>query len=213
MVSRKVYINVLSFNTVIKAIIFDYGGVLSENVSLSSFGRAYASKFGKDPEEFRKVLIENWIEARVNTIESQQFWKTLAQFIGIDETALRKDFMNGFKFKEDVFTLAKKLKRKYKLGLLSNHIEDWLEELIQSHHLGKTFEVIVTSYKSKIAKPELEIFKEIVEKLHVKPSECVYIDDREKNIPPAKELGMKPILFTGIDQLKKELASYSVIVD
>ena len=65
--------------------------------------------------------------------------------------------------------------------------------------------VIVTSYYSRKAKPDLEIFNEIIKKLNVKAEECVYIDDLEKNIPPAIQLGMKTILFKDIKQMKKAL--------
>ena len=89
--------------------------------------------------------------------------------------------------------------------MLSNQIEDWLEEIIKKYQLDQIFDVIVTSYKEKIPKPDIEIFKITVERLGVQPETCVYIDDLEKNIPPAKELGMKTILFKNIEQMKKEL--------
>ncbi|MDP2749477.1 MAG: HAD-IA family hydrolase [Nanoarchaeota archaeon] len=198
----------------IKAIIFDYGGVLSAEASLQSFGAYYAPKFGKNPEEFSKLIIENWRLARVSDISSKLFWKNLAEFIGIAPDVLRKDFLAFFGFREEVFELVKELKKKkYKLGLLSNQIEDWLEEVIENRKFNKTFDVIVTSYKSRIAKPDVSIFEEIVEKLKVKPAECIYIDDLKRNIPPAKQLGMKTILFTDLKQLKKELAAFSVKID
>jgi len=191
----------------IKAIIFDYGGVLSVEANLNSFGEKYAPKFGKDPEEFKELITDNWLQARINKIDSKLFWKNLSNFLEIDEKSLRKDLMDFFGFREDVFNLIKSLKKRgYKLGLLSNQIEDWLEEVIEQHRLDKIFDVIVTSYKTGVAKPDTSIFKETVEKMGVKPRECVYVDDMKKNIFPAKNLGMKCILFTDVESLKKELA-------
>lgn len=198
----------------IKAIIFDYGGVFSVEADLSAFGKAYAPKFGVSPEEFNKIIYDNWNQARVNSMDSKFFWRNLAQFLSIDEKILRKDFTGFFKgFRYEVLELAKKLKKNYKLGLLSNHIEDWLEEMIENHKLRDVFDVIVTSYNSKMAKPDITIFKEIVRKLGVKAGECVYIDDMEKNMPPAKMLGMKTILFKDFEQMKKKLIKYSVKID
>ena len=199
---------------VIKAIIFDYTGVLSVESILRSFGDRYAPKFGKDPEEFKKLFIDNWLQARVNKINSSVFWENLANFLEVDKETFRKDFMDFLGFRPEVYELIKHLKkREYKLGLLSNHIEDWLEEIIENHKLDEIFDVIVTSYKSGVAKPDISIFNEIVEKLEVNPNECVYIDDMEKNIPPAKKLGMKTILFTDLENLKKDLASLNVKLD
>jgi epoxide hydrolase-like predicted phosphatase len=195
----------------IKAVIFDYGGVLSAEESLRLFGSNYAPKFEKDPDEFNQLIINKWLKARVNEVSSDSFWKDLAGFLGTDKKTLRNDFMDFFGFREDVFELIKRLKsNNYKLGLLSNHIEDWLEEIIEEHKFNQTFDVIVTSYKSRIAKPDVAIYREIVDKLGVSPKDCIYIDDTKKNLPPAEEIGMKTILFTGLDELRQRLDYFSV---
>ncbi|MBU1204790.1 MAG: HAD family phosphatase [Nanoarchaeota archaeon] len=197
----------------IKAIIFDYGGVLSVEGSLSSFGEIYAPKLGVDPEELKRVIIDNWFKARISKMDSKLFWLNISKFLEIDQKILRKDLLEFSGFNHEVLDLIKKLKKNYKVGLLSNQIEDWLEEIIAEHKLNEVFDVITTSYKSKIAKPDISIFKEIVEQLGVNPTECIYIDDLEKNIQPAKELGMKMILFKNFEQLKKELISFSIKID
>ena len=213
-VLKKSYISKLVlWYYMIKAIIFDYGGVLSVEGSLSSFGEIYAPKLGVDPEEFTRLIIDNWSKARINKMDSKMFWLNLSKFLKIDQKIFRKDFMEFSGFKHEVLDLIKKLKNNYKLGLLSNHIEDWLEEIIAEHKLNEVFDIITTSYKTRIAKPDISIFKEIVEQLGVNPTECIYIDDLEKNIPPAKELGMKTILFKNFEQLKKELISFSINID
>jgi len=195
----------------IKAIIFDYGGVLSIETSLRSFGDMYAPKFGANAKDFNDLIIENWLEARINKIDSKLFWKRLANFLNTKEKNLRKDLMDFLGFREEVLELIKKLKTEnYKLGLLSNQIEDWLEEVIKNHKLDQIFNVIITSYKSKVAKPELSIFMEIIKKLKVKSEECVYIDDQEKNIIPAKKLRMKTILFKNHNQLIKDLKKLGI---
>lgn len=197
----------------IKAIIFDYGGVLSVEGSLSSFGEIYAAKLGVNAEELKKVIIDNWFKARISKMDSKLFWINVSKFLKIDHKTLRKDLLEFSGFNHEVLGLIKKLKKNYKLGLLSNQIEDWLEGIIDEHKLNEVFDVITTSYKSKIAKPDISIFKEAVEQLGVDATECIYIDDMEKNIPPAKELGMKMILFKNFEQLKKELISFSIKID
>jgi len=194
----------------IRAIIFDYGGVLTVEANLRSFGEMYAPRWGKDSGEFKKLIIKNWNKAKVKKIESKVFWRNLSQFLEIEEKKLRKDFMDFFVFRPEVLDLIKKLKKNYKVGLLSNQIEDWLEEIIKDHKLNHIFDVIVTSYESGVAKPDIIIFEEIIKKLDVQSTECVYIDDMEENIPPAKKLGMKTVLFRDLEHLKKSLTSLDV---
>ncbi len=194
----------------IKAIIFDYGGVLSVGGNLRSFGEMHAPKFGACPKEFNELMIDNWHKARVNNISSELFWTNLANFLKIEKDVFRKDFMDFFGFRDDVLNLIKKLKKNYKLALLSNQIEDWLEKVIEKYELDNVFDVIITSYNFKTAKSDIAIFNETVKKLGVKPEGCIYIDDLNKNIPPAKKLGMKTILFKNTKQLIEELNKLGV---
>ena len=196
----------------IKAIIFDYGGVLSVHGKFHSICIKYAIKLNKNPLKFIKLVRENWNKAKVNKINSKLFWEKLADSLGEDAEFVRKQTMDYFGFREDVFNLIKKLKKNYKIALLSNQIEDWLEEVIKEKNFKEVFDVIVTSYQFKIAKPDIRIFKETIKKLGVKPEECIYIDDLKKNRPPVKELGMKFILFKNYSQLKKELKKLSIII-
>jgi HAD superfamily hydrolase (TIGR01509 family) len=45
----------------------------------------------------------------------------------------------------------------------------------------------------------------VTEKLNIKPEECVFIDDHEENLVPARQLGMHTILFQSITQMKRDL--------
>jgi len=194
----------------IKAIIFDHGGVLSVSGSLEEMGNEYAARFGADAAKFNKMIIDNWLEARCGKADSRNFWKNLAAFIGSNPAELKKEFIRISGMRHDVFELAKKLKGRYKLGILSNQIEDWLEDVIKKHSMDEVFDAIVTSYGTGFAKPDARIYREIVKKLRVKPEECVFIDDLETSMPPAKKLGMKTILFKDTEQLKNDLKKLGV---
>ncbi len=194
----------------IKAIVFDWGGVLAMHARFGHFAKMYAPKFGKDPDKFKKIFLENWTKARVNEMDSQLFWYNTAKFLGIDKNIFRKDLKEYFALNKDILNLLKSLKKDYKLGLLTNQIQDWLEEIIKLHNLHKIFDVIVSSYESKVAKPDILIYKQIIEKLAVNANECLYIDDFEENLPPAEKLGMRTILFKDLQQLKDELIKLGV---
>jgi epoxide hydrolase-like predicted phosphatase len=194
----------------IKAIIFDFGGVLSKKGSFKPLCKKYAKKHNVSYNGFYDVLRDIWFKTRTNKVDSKLFWKECADYLNIDPVKLKKDMMKSDGYNKKTIRLIKKLKKEYKVGLLSNHIEDWLEEIIQKRKLDKLFDVIVTSYGSKLAKPDIKIFKEIVKKLKVKPQECIFIDDIKTNIPPAKKLGMKTILFKNLNQTKKELNKFGI---
>ena len=54
-------------------------------------------------------------------------------------------------------------------------------------------------------KPNKNIFKMMLNKTHLNPSEIIFIDDTKKNIDVAKKIGIHGILFKNFNQLKKEI--------
>jgi len=115
----------------IKAVIFDFGGVISTPGKIDSFCKGYSTKLNKNPKEFMKLIKENWDKAQINKIKSTLFWIKAAEFLEVDPEKFRRDLLSSFKFQEEVLITIKILKENYKLELLSNQIEDWLEEVIK----------------------------------------------------------------------------------
>jgi putative hydrolase of the HAD superfamily len=64
---------------------------------------------------------------------------------------------------------------------------------------------VVASGQIGYAKPEAEAYEITADKLGVSLSECVMIDDRDEYVNAAVGIGMKGIVYNGIDDLRKEL--------
>lgn len=58
-----------------------------------------------------------------------------------------------------------------------------------------------------LRKPDLEIYLEAARRLKLDPSDCVFVDDRAKNVEAAMAVGMKGIVFRNAKQLEEELAA------
>ncbi|UCG95720.1 MAG: HAD family phosphatase [archaeon] len=194
----------------IKAVIFDLGGVLTSQSGFWPFCHKYSRQFNMTPEELHTIIKKHWKPARIDEISSQEFWEKTSVEIGCDKNFFRKIMVDFQIVGGDTLQIARSLKGRYKLAILSNHIRDWFEEIVEKNKLKEIFDVIVTSYDFGAQKPDKSIYKETIEKLGLKPEECVFIDDKEKNIHPAKELGMKVILFKDVGQLKNELKELGV---
>ncbi|MFA5051804.1 MAG: HAD-IA family hydrolase [Patescibacteria group bacterium] len=89
---------------------------------------------------------------------------------------------------------------------MSNQIESWMEPQLEQHRVRDAFDAVITSYGSRAAKPDKKIYLDACTALQASPSECVYIDDLEKNIPTAEALGMRTVLYRTLPQLKKDIA-------
>lgn len=57
------------------------------------------------------------------------------------------------------------------------------------------FDVISISGDLKMQKPDPHIFQLTMEQLGCEAAECIYVDDRRKNLAAAKSLGMCTVMF------------------
>ena len=60
---------------------------------------------------------------------------------------------------------------------------------------------VLFSYEVKLVKPEPEIYQTLLEKYRLRPEECVFMDDNEKNVVAARKAGMYAIHFKNKEQL------------
>ena len=71
------------------------------------------------------------------------------------------------------------------------------------HSMDYYFDNLYLSYKYKYMKPSPEIFKIMLEGQQSSAEETLFIDDGQKNVEAAKELGMKT-LFPENNETNKE---------
>lgn len=87
------------------------------------------------------------------------------------------------------------LRPQYKTALLSNSFVGARREEEARLHLSEITECIIYSHEVGVAKPERRIFEITCERLEVRPSEVVFLDDIEPNVAAARELGIHAVLF------------------
>jgi len=194
----------------IKAIIFDVGGVYMEGSSVDFINRSY------------KILgIEKTIASSNGVVFDENYNKGLISHedcfrkffnVPVSEDQMRKIedvWTTTWAPTEEMLTLVKSLKKKYTLAILSN------SDLLNSTKYTERgwysyFNPIILSHELGIIKPDIRIYEVALAKLGIPSNQCVFIDDQEKVLIPARELGMETILFKSIDQLKEELIEKGV---
>jgi epoxide hydrolase-like predicted phosphatase len=124
------------------------------------------------------------------------------------KTVWEKNFKKAARLDKGVVKIIKWMdKEGYRVVTLSNTIPahvKWHKKL--GHY--KFFEKLFLSCNLGMKKPDARIYKYTVRKLGVKSAECVFIDDKKRNVISARRTGMKAILFKNSTQLKKELKRY-----
>ncbi|MFW9936757.1 MAG: HAD family hydrolase [Candidatus Thorarchaeota archaeon] len=72
------------------------------------------------------------------------------------------------------------------------------------------FDNVFLSNELGMIKPDIEKYKYVLNKLDTKPKKCVFIDDKIRNLIPARELGIIVIRFESFDNFKKQLNALGI---
>src|SRR5690606_10713487 len=106
-----------------------------------------------------------------------------------------------------IFEYIRQLRTNYKIGLLSNVGDTFLDTLITDKERNELFDTVVLSSSVGMIKPSVEIYHHTAQRLGVEPDECVMIDDIPKNVEGANNAGMQGVLFTSNHQLEMDIRS------
>ena len=183
----------------IKAIIFDCFGVLASDGWLP-FRELH---FSKDPILLAKAITLNKnVDAGISKYDD--FVKQVADLAGISELDARKDIENNIPNEELFYYIKDELKPSYKIGMLSNAGENWLDEIFTLEQV-ELFDTTALSYEIGSIKPDLITYQTVAKRLGIETSECVFIDDQLKYCEGAVKAGMQVINYINFAQMKSDL--------
>jgi putative hydrolase of the HAD superfamily len=183
----------------IKAVIFDFGRVISAQKPMSLFW-GYEEELGIAPGTLNPIMFGSpaWEDALVG--------RNLHTPEAID--AFRQRYRADEALNEGVAELIHTLhaEGRYKLAVLSNSppgLAHWLDEW----GLLALFDVVFCSGDEGVKKPDPAAFEITLERLGVEPEEAVFIDDTMRHVQTARGLGLHAILFTTAEALVKDLST------
>lgn len=190
----------------IKAVIFDLGGVLID-FPLPKMIEFCARSLGITERELvreARLLRKVFQEGRMS---EQELWETVCAKTGavkpVSPSLWEEAFCLAYREKEDVFSIVDALKaRDYKIGLLSNTEVPAIRCLDSGRY---DFDALVYSCLEGLSKPGPDIYLLALARLGVAPGEAVFIDDQMENIEASRNLGIHSILFRDSGQLREEL--------
>ena len=60
---------------------------------------------------------------------------------------------------------------------------------------------MIISYQVHYVKPDIRIYRALLDRYNLKPEECIFYDDREANTKGARHAGIEAVTITSTDQL------------
>lgn len=87
--------------------------------------------------------------------------------------------------------------------------EKWAESVIRFPFLG-SFDGVIVSAHERLLKPQPEIYQTLLERYGLGASDCIFVDDSEKNVKGARAVGMQAVHFVEPIDLRAELKGLGV---
>jgi epoxide hydrolase-like predicted phosphatase len=193
----------------IRAIIFDFGGVLMRTVNPVS-RHDLEQRFGMPPGGASKLVFGSplWDEAQLGRISSAEFWADVSQRLGLNTEELaefRQAFWAGDRLDEELVVLIRHLRDTgYHTALLSN-APTGLRQRLEQLGIADAFDVIVISGCEGLMKPDSAIFELTLARMGVGAEEAVFVDDSRVNVAAAQQVGLHATRFRGLLPLRKWL--------
>ncbi len=198
----------------IKAIIFDLGRVIIP-FDFELGYRELARVSGKSTTEIRERIRGTGLVPLLETglVEPEAFVAGIAQALemelGMAEFAR---IWNSIFLKETLIPeeMLVRLKRNYKVLLLSNTNAIHFEGLEREYPMLRHFDHHVLSYRVRAMKPDAAIYLHAAELAGCEAAECLFIDDLEENVVGARAVGMVALVFEGHERLVRDFANLGI---
>ena len=195
-----------------KAVIFDYGNVLSQSQPAEDV-RALAGILDVPIPRFSEIYWQFRIAYDAGALDPARYWTAVAETASRQLTpaqigALIEIDSRSWSLPAPVMPQwAQDLRAAgIRTALLSN-----MPVPVRDYILGcawlPDFDARVFSCDFGRTKPALEIYEHCLQQLGVSPNEAVFLDDRESNIRAAEALGLQAVLFSEPASALREIMS------
>jgi len=203
---------------VIRAIVSDFGGVLttplagsfqgfadSSGIDLETMGQALAALHERDGTH---PLHDLECGRMTETTFVESLRASLAELLGrdVELASLADTLWDGLFPNEEMIAFMASLRAEgYRMALLTNNVREWELRWRAMAPIDEIFELVVDSAFVGVRKPDPEIYELTLTGLGVPAGECLFVDDIEVNCEAARAAGMSAVVFRDTEQAIAEV--------
>jgi len=195
----------------IKAVAFDYGGVISFFQDKEDL-QGMADLAGIDVSLMKQIYWDNRPVYDKGLVDGKDYFRNILAGVGVIagpellEKLCEKDIESWSHINPKTEQLMKELKESgFTVAVLSNIGQDLLDRVKDTLPVFTLPDVAVYSCEVNTVKPEEKMYRLLVSRLDCKAEELVFFDDKEANVEAACTLGIQALLWKGPEDARKNL--------
>jgi putative hydrolase of the HAD superfamily len=185
----------------IKNIIFDWGGVIS-NIDYMKTAEAFTKLGLEDFESVYNQLKQTTLfdDLEIGTLTPEEFRNEIRNMLNFDVTDEDIDAAWTAMLLDlppERLELLEKVRQRYNIFLLSNtnviHVtrySKYLDEIYGHENFKNLFIKAYYSYEIGLRKPNVEVFRHVIEENDLIPEQTLFIDDTPQHVEGASRAGL-----------------------
>lgn len=194
----------------LRAVLFDYGLVLTASPDPDAWSRMQAILNTKD-SEFHEAYWRHRHDYDLGVLSGDRYWRKVASDLNRDPSTddlaglIDADVELWTQPNPAMIEWAAVLQRSQVVtGILSN-VGDAMEDGIRSRcpWLAQ-FQHLTFSHRLGVAKPDARIYRYAIAGLNVPAEETLFLDDRIENVEAARSLGIHSIQYASHEEFLRE---------
>ena len=195
----------------IKAVVFDYGQVISLPQDPKILDRL-SEMAGVPREQFEPLLWSLRGEYDRGMITVRIYYERILSRLGVRmkdddiDAMIELDLSSWKNIDTETVTLMEDVKKAgYILGILSNMPFDFLAWARKNIPVFSLPHICLFSCEAGLIKPEEAIYRKLLSMLDVHSGELVFFDDNSENINSARALGIEAFLWENPESARRKL--------
>ena len=192
----------------LSCVLFDLGGVVI-TWNDSWLIQEISQEFRLPEEQVAKEWRKNLPDISIGKVDEKKFWRTIGEDLQSEKLATYKEslldrmFRKRVSLNESVISLSKQLAQNIPVGILSNTelvTFSVIEDLISLDHFKHKF----LSYEIGHMKPDVEIYRHVIDNIPFPKEEVFFIDDLKPNVESARNAGIDAVQYSDYPTLVQE---------
>ena len=184
---------------VIRAVVFDIGGVLEITPDLG-VDRQWETRLGLPAGEILERMPDIWRGGSIGTITLDDVHEALRNRLGLDDQKLAQYMADLWReylgtANTELIEYARRLRPRYRTGIVSNSFVGAREREQAAYGFEDLVEEIVYSHEAGFSKPDPRIYELICTRLNVPPGEMAFLDDSDVCVAGARDAGIHAVHY------------------